>query len=283
MTPEKLLRIGIALSVVAATALVATVLYVVLAELGPPGEAREVATADLLAQTEEPVIEEPVIEEPTTEEPTIEEGVIDDQAGQGREPPPPAREPAPLPSAEDTPGEGEEEADTLADLGMQGDWPEPSREELKAASAPRRYSADPSASMTLTIPKLQVEDMPVLPPVEKAQEVAALKRGLLHLRGTDSPTDTAKQKNVAIAGHILGYPGTPSRLAFLHLDKLRTGDEVTVAAGGKEYKYKVTERFAVRPEATWALGEIEDRDVLTLLTCTGPNFQHRLVVRLDRA
>lgn len=38
----------------------------------------------------------------------------------------------------------------------------------------------------------------------------------------------------------------------------------------------------VGPEESWVMGQLPGRDMVTLQTCTGPNFEKRLIVRADR-
>ena len=51
---------------------------------------------------------------------------------------------------------------------------------------------------------------------------------------------------------------------------------------GDYYQYKVNEVFVVEPGADWVVDPIRDRDMVTLQTCTMPDFQNRLIVRADR-
>ncbi len=92
-----------------------------------------------------------------------------------------------------------------------------------------------------------------------------------------------------MAGHRLGFPGTASHPIFYRLDELGRGDELgsgdeilSKDRDGKRYRYRVTETFEADPEGSWAMGQVRDRDMLTLQTCTGPNWERRLIVRADR-
>ncbi len=86
-----------------------------------------------------------------------------------------------------------------------------------------------------------------------------------------------------MAGHRLGFPGTASHPIFYRLDELGRGDEIlSKDRDGKRYRYRVTETFEADPEGSWAMGQVRDRDMLTLQTCTGPNRERRLIVRADR-
>ena len=97
------------------------------------------------------------------------------------------------------------------------------------------------------------------------------------------PWSGTPQRNVYLAGHRLGFPGTASHLIFYRLDELGRGDEILLKdRDGKRYRYRVTEVFETDPEDSWVMGQIRDRDMLTLQTCTGPNWSKRLIVRADR-
>ena len=120
-------------------------------------------------------------------------------------------------------------------------------------------------------------------PVISSNDPQALDNGIVHVPQTPMPWEERQQKNVYLAGHRLGYPGTDSRLVFYNLDKMRKGDEVVLRDGwGDYYQYKVNEVFVVEPGADWVVDPIRDRDMVTLQTCTMPDFQNRLIVRADR-
>jgi sortase A len=133
--------------------------------------------------------------------------------------------------------------------------------------------------MTLSARALGLYDMPVT----SSDRRKDLDNGLVHVPETSRPWDEGGQKNVFIAGHYLGVPQTPSRLAFYNLHKLKSGDELVLEDGrGQAYKYRVSEKFAVGPGDSWAMGEVRDRDMVTLQTCIPPDFGKRLMVRADR-
>ena len=86
-----------------------------------------------------------------------------------------------------------------------------------------------------------------------------------------------------LAGRRLGFPGTASHLIFYRLDDLGRGDEILLKdRDGGRYRYRVTEAFEADPEDSWVMGQVRDRDMLALQTCTGPNWERRLIVRADR-
>ncbi|MCA1718602.1 MAG: sortase [Actinobacteria bacterium] len=159
------------------------------------------------------------------------------------------------------------------------EWTRPSREEIVSTSKPRNFAPNPKAGMTLSARALGLYDMPVT----SSDRREDLDNGLVHVPETSRPWDEGGQKNVFIAGHYLGAPQTPSRLAFYNLHKLKKGDELVLEDGwGQAYKYRVSEKFAVEPGDSWAMGEVRDRDMVTLQTCIPPDFGKRLMVRADR-
>jgi sortase A len=73
-------------------------------------------------------------------------------------------------------------------------------------------------------------------------------------------------------------------MIFYRLGELARGDEVALKdRDGKSYKYRVIESFVAKPNDSWVMGEVRDRDLLTLQTCTPiPTFEKRLIVRAER-
>ncbi len=162
----------------------------------------------------------------------------------------------------------------------QAAWPKPTEEQLEEAKKPRDYELPDGAIMALTIDSIGLRNVPVL---NKGGEWS-LNNGVAHQRGTSMPWSRSKQRNVYIAGHRLGWPGTKSHLVFYHLDKLARGDEIVLKdRDGTSYRYRVSETFEVEPNDSWVMGKVKGRDMLTLQTCTPiPTWEKRLIVRADR-
>jgi sortase A len=159
------------------------------------------------------------------------------------------------------------------------DWPDPSGKEVADANGSRSFSPQHDADMTLTVPAIGLNDVPVIN--SKSQE--ALDRGVIHLPETPMPWEDREQKNVYIAGHRLGYEGTGSRLVFFNLNKLSKGDSIVLKdSSDTSYEYRVSEMFVADSNADWAEDPVRGRDMVTLQTCTYPNLQNRLIVRADR-
>jgi sortase A len=141
------------------------------------------------------------------------------------------------------------------------------------------FGADPpkNSTMTLTVPKMQhVRDVPVYdgPPSDEA----ALHDGALHLNNTGFPWQQGS--NVYIAGHRLGFPGTKSYLVFWDLDKLQNGDEIILTdANGTRYTYQVFRTLVVDPYDYSVTQPVAGKSMVSLQTCTLPDYSQRLIVQ----
>jgi sortase A len=158
-------------------------------------------------------------------------------------------------------------------------WPEPSEEELVAVEEPRQFPPSEDAVLTLTVEDIGLYDAPVV----DSESDSDLDRGVIHLPETPMPSDDKEQKNVYLAAHRVGVPGTTGRMMFFRLDQLQDGDRVVIKdTVGDEYVYEVSEAFVVDPDAEWAVDPVRGRDMLTLQTCTYPGPSNRIIVRADR-
>ena len=160
------------------------------------------------------------------------------------------------------------------------DWPMPTEGQIEAASQPRYYDLPPGAIMGLTIEAIGLYDVPVF----DSDSQWALDNGVGHVPETSLPWSRTPQRNVYLAGHRLGWPGTWSHLVFYNLNQLGRGDEVILRGrDGRRYRYRVTEAFVAEPQDSWVMGQVRGRDMVTLQTCTPiPVFDERLIVRADR-
>jgi sortase A len=143
------------------------------------------------------------------------------------------------------------------------------------------FTADAPGNSTLklTVPEMQrVRDVPVYD--GPATDEAALHDGALHVRDTGFPWQTGA--NVYIAGHRLGFPGTKSYLVFWDLDKLENGDEVILTdANGTRYTYAVFNKFVTGPADSSVLEPVPGRNIVSLQTCTLPDYSERLIVQAE--
>jgi len=133
-----------------------------------------------------------------------------------------------------------------------------------------------AGTMTLTVPKLELEDVAV--PTGSTQAELD-KEGILHLEGTGVPWQ--EDSNTFIVGHALGFMWTRVPYAFYELNKMKPGDEIIVEdpTGGK-YVFRVYDRMTVRPSDYWVTYPEDGRTIISLQSCTPvPTFENRLVVR----
>ncbi len=143
-----------------------------------------------------------------------------------------------------------------------------------AASGPK------DKTLKLTVPKMsQLENDPV-PTVPGTNLQALGSHAAIHLAGTGFPWD--EEANVYLAGHRLGYPRTDSFLAFFDLNKLTKGDLVYLTdANGTKYTYEVFKEFTVSPTDLSVTKAVPDKNILTLQTCTLPDYSQRLIVQAE--
>jgi sortase A len=136
-------------------------------------------------------------------------------------------------------------------------------------------------SLTMTVSSMRRVENDTIPTTEGDDEQALKKHAAIHLEGTGFPWQ--KGSNVYIAGHRLGYPGTNSFLAFYDLDSMKRGDKVTLEdANGKKYTYRVYKKFVAEPTRLSVTQPVEGKSVLTLQTCTLPDYSKRLIVRAEK-
>jgi sortase A len=102
----------------------------------------------------------------------------------------------------------------------------------------------------------------------------------VHLNSTGFPWK--KTTNVYIAGHRIGFPGTRSNLAFYDLEDLKNGDKVYLQdAEGRKYTYVVYKKLIVEPTNLDVLKPIEGKNIISLQTCTLPDYTKRVIYRAE--
>jgi sortase A len=166
--------------------------------------------------------------------------------------------------------------------------PEPVKEKPDAdassasASASAAASAPADTTMTLSVPAMGISDIPV---VEGTTE-ASLSQGAGHYVGSGYPW--VPGSNTYIAGHRLGYPGTPSDHVFWNLPNLVEGDKIYVTdSNGHTYTYVVSDILEVPIDDLSVTGPT-GADTVSLQTCIedygdywtpGPDWNVRYIVR----
>lgn len=119
------------------------------------------------------------------------------------------------------------------------------------------------------IPKIKV----VLPIFDETTD-QLLDQGATLLQGTSYPSGGKSTHSV-----ITGHSGLASQLLFTNLDELKEKDYFLVDNFTETLKYEVIEIKTVLPTETKDLVIQEDKDLMTLLTCTPYMINtHRLLV-----
>ncbi|HEU4495078.1 MAG TPA: class E sortase [Rubrobacteraceae bacterium] len=147
----------------------------------------------------------------------------------------------------------------------------------------RRAIAEVPKNKTLrvTIPAMKRVDNASIPYAGGFNEEAFKNHTGVHLKGTGSPWQ--RVANVYIAGHRLGYVGTPSWLGFWDLNALENGDKVFITDSmGRRYVYRVYKEFVVDPDAVHVTRAVKGKNILTLQTCTLPDYSRRLIVQAEK-
>ncbi len=157
-----------------------------------------------------------------------------------------------------------------------------SAEKSHEAPAEKRPVYSPKDNtLTLTVPAMARIEGDEIPTGNGKEERLFRNYAAVHLEGTGFPWQ--RGANTYIAGHRLGYPGTESFLTFADLNRLGNGDRIRVRdANGRRYLYEVYRIFVVGPAEIHVTGPVEGKSVLTLQTCTLPDYSRRLIVRAER-
>jgi sortase A len=154
-----------------------------------------------------------------------------------------------------------------------------------ASGSPSSLGAAPADTMMyLSVPAMGISDIPVVEGISEA----SLSQGAGHLPGTGYPW--VPGSNTYIAGHRIGYPGTPSDHVFWNLPNLVQGDQILLTdSNGTTYTYAVTETIEVSP-TDLSVTAPTGGDVVSLQTCIedygdywtpGPNWFVRYIVRAE--
>jgi len=155
--------------------------------------------------------------------------------------------------------------------------------EGKRKEAPRQpvVEGPEDEALKVTVPAMSRLQNTSVPYADGGNEAAFKRYAGVHLRGTGHPWE--REANVYIAGHRLGYPGTDSFLAFWDLNRLENGDRIILTdADGKRYVYKVFREFVVEPTRVSVTQPLEGRNIVTLQTCTLPDYSRRLIVQAKK-
>ncbi len=137
--------------------------------------------------------------------------------------------------------------------------------------------APKDGALKLTVPGMErVDDVKVYD--APASDNDTLDKGAMHIKGTGYPWQ--KGANVFIAGHRLGYKDTGSYLIFRDLHELENGDEIILTdSENREYTYQVFDKITVAPDAAHVMNPIKGKNVVSLQSCTLPDYEKRIIVQ----
>ncbi len=125
---------------------------------------------------------------------------------------------------------------------------------------------------------VEIDKIKVRLPIYHTTSEPVLQRGVGHLEGTSLPIGGIGQHSV-----LTGHTGLPSSKIFTDLDEIEIGDRIVLKILTEPIIYEVDNIQVVKPEEVEDLKPIENKDLLTLVTCTpyGVN-SHRLLVQGTR-
>ena len=135
-------------------------------------------------------------------------------------------------------------------------------------------------TLKLTVPKMaEIKDDEI--PVGAGNNEALFRDYAgVHLPYTGFPWQ--EEANIYIAGHRVGYPGTNSDMAFYDLEDLANGDKVYLEdSEGRQYTYTVFNKKVVEPTDLSVLKRIEGKNIVTLQTCTLPDYSDRVIYQAE--
>lgn len=136
-------------------------------------------------------------------------------------------------------------------------------------------------TLKVTVPAMSRLRNATMPYADGENDAAFKQNAGVHLLGTGHPWD--REANVYLAGHRLGYPGTDSFFAFWDLNQVEKGHRIFLTdANGKRYVYKVFRKFVVEPTQVSVTQPLEGRNIVTLQTCTLPDYSRRLLVQAEK-
>ncbi len=166
---------------------------------------------------------------------------------------------------------------------MSGDSPVEKVVENAASDEETPANVAPTdTTLYLTVPKMaRVENLPVYS--TPLNDESAMEQSAQHVQDTGFPNFPWEEgSNVYIAGHRMGWPGTKSFLVFYDLDVLENGDEVLLTdSAGTKYTYRVFSEYVSGP-FDWSPTEpVPGKSIITLQTCTLPDYVDRIVVHAE--
>ncbi len=153
--------------------------------------------------------------------------------------------------------------------------PQAGRDEERGNEA-TKVEPPSDTTMKLTVPRMSEIKDDTIPTGLGTDEPLFRENAGVHLKYSGFPWE--EEANVYIAGHRLGYPGTNSDKAFYDLEDLKNGDKAYITdSEGRKYTYVVYKKLVVPPTDLSVLAPIEGRNILSLQSCTLPDYSQRVI------
>lgn len=122
---------------------------------------------------------------------------------------------------------------------------------------------------------IKINKIKVELPIYLGTSKETLSRAVGHLEGSSLPIG-GNNTHAVLSAHR----GLPSSMLFTNLDKLEIGDTFEIKVLNRLLTYKVENIQIVEPDELELLRVINDKDYVTLMTCTPYGINtHRLLVR----
>lgn len=125
---------------------------------------------------------------------------------------------------------------------------------------------------------VEVPAISVYLPIYHGTETLTLERGIGHLEGTSLPVGGESTHSV-----LTGHTGLNKAKLFTDLTEVEVGDTFYIHVLGQTLAYQVYDISVVLPEDTSELMIYDNKDIVTLVTCTPYSVNtHRLLVHGKR-
>lgn len=148
-------------------------------------------------------------------------------------------------------------------------------EPLKTYNVLKNYNDVLNINGTGMIGYISIDRIDVNLPIYHGTSNKVLSKGVGHIEGTSLPIGGLGTHSVLSA-----HRGLPSSKLFTDLDEVEVGDIFTITVLNKELTYEIDKIVIVDPDEVDNLKIDEDKDYVTLVTCTPYGINtHRLLVR----
>lgn len=126
--------------------------------------------------------------------------------------------------------------------------------------------------------KLEIPKIDVYMPIYHGTSEEVLAVGAGHLQGSSFPVGGRNTRAV-----LTGHRGSPNAKLFTRLDELELDDLFFIQVLDQTMAYRVVDIDVILPEDVETLDIVEEKDLVTLLTCTPYGINsHRLVITGER-